>query len=116
MSWFSVGQAAKKVLLYSWALVVWYYLFRVHQFTKVEMFGVSAPEDSSSLLEEFRVFQEHHFESLGFHLRTLDMPPHELGAQAYRKYDMEAWLPGRNIWAEVKPFCGIPFILLYKFI
>lgn len=65
------------------------------------MFGVSAPEDSSALLEEFREFQEQHFESLGLHLRTLDMPPQELGAQAYRKYDVEAWLPGKNMWGEV---------------
>ncbi|KAG8327526.1 seryl-tRNA synthetase [Homalodisca vitripennis] len=76
-------------------------IYRVHQFTKVEMFGVSEPEKSSELLEEFREFEERHFASLGLHLRVLDMPPHELGAQAYRKYDVEAWLPGREMWAEL---------------
>jgi seryl-tRNA synthetase len=33
--------------------------------------------------------------------RVLDMPTEELGASAYRKYDMEAWMPGRNDWGEV---------------
>jgi hypothetical protein len=29
------------------------------------------------------------------------MPTEELGASAYRKYDMEAWMPGKNDWGEV---------------
>ena len=29
------------------------------------------------------------------------MPTEELGASAYRKYDIEAWMPGRNTWGEV---------------
>lgn len=29
------------------------------------------------------------------------MPTEELGASAYRKYDMEAWMPGRKTWGEV---------------
>jgi hypothetical protein len=33
--------------------------------------------------------------------RVLDMPTEELGASAYRKYDMEAWMPGRGEWGEV---------------
>lgn len=77
-------------------------LGRVHQFTKVEMFGVSEPEKSAELLEDFRQFQEEQFESLGLHLRVLDMPAHELGAQAYRKFDVEAWLPGKEMWGEVR--------------
>lgn len=34
--------------------------------------------------------------------RLLDMPTEELGASAYRKYDIEAWMPGRNGWGEVR--------------
>ena len=33
--------------------------------------------------------------------RVLDMPSEELGASAFRKYDMEAWMPGRGKWGEV---------------
>lgn len=35
------------------------------------------------------------------YFRILDMPPHELGAPAYRKYDMEAWMPARKIFGEI---------------
>jgi len=30
------------------------------------------------------------------------MPTEELGATAYRKYDMTAWMPGRGKWGEVR--------------
>ncbi|KAJ9597236.1 hypothetical protein L9F63_011910 [Diploptera punctata] len=76
-------------------------VYRVHQFTKVEMFGVSTRENSSELLEEMRELEEEMFESLGLHFQTLDMPPHELGAPAFRKYDIEAWMPGRNMYGEI---------------
>lgn len=36
------------------------------------------------------------------HDRVLDMPTEELGVSAYRKYDIEAWMPGKNGWGEVK--------------
>lgn len=65
------------------------------------MFAVTKPEQSDELLESFREIEEENFSSLGLHLRTLDMPPHELGAPAYRKYDIEAWLPGRKIFGEI---------------
>jgi seryl-tRNA synthetase len=32
---------------------------------------------------------------------VLDMPTEELGASAYRKYDIEAWMPGRGSWGEI---------------
>ncbi|KAG5896148.1 hypothetical protein JTB14_015851 [Gonioctena quinquepunctata] len=76
-------------------------IFRVHEFTKVEMFVVTTPETSDAALEEIRSLQEEHFKPLGLHFQVLDMPPHELGAQAYRKYDMEAWMPGRKIYGEI---------------
>lgn len=57
---------------------------RVHEFTKVEMFLVTTPESSDEALEDLRIQQEKHFESLGLHFQVLDMPAHELGAQAYR--------------------------------
>lgn len=31
------------------------------------------------------------------------MPTEELGASAHRKYDIEAWMPGRGKWGEVHP-------------
>ncbi|KAI9300171.1 seryl-tRNA synthetase [Cunninghamella echinulata] len=76
-------------------------LYRVHQFSKVELFAVSTPDQSQDLLEEFRLLQEEMFTELGLCFRVLDMPTEELGASAYRKYDIEAWMPGKNDWGEI---------------
>lgn len=62
---------------------------------------VTTPDNSDKALEEIRSIQEQNFRSLGLHFQVLDMPPHELGAQAYRKYDVEAWMPGRKIYGEI---------------
>lgn len=59
-------------------------VYRVHQFTKVEMFAVTKPENSDEMLEYLRKTQEELFTPLDFHMKVLDMPPHELGAPAYR--------------------------------
>lgn len=65
------------------------------------MFGVCRSEESDSMLSDLVGVGERLFSSLGLRLRTLEMPPEELGAQAHRKFDIEAWLPGRRRWAEL---------------
>ncbi|XP_050666159.1 serine--tRNA ligase, mitochondrial [Leptidea sinapis] len=75
--------------------------YRVHQFTKVEMFAVSEADKSDEMLEYIRETQEELYRPLGLHMKVLDMPPHELGAPAYRKYDIEAWMPGRSLYGEI---------------
>ncbi|KAJ7303905.1 hypothetical protein JRQ81_011416 [Phrynocephalus forsythii] len=79
-------------------------LYRVHQFTKLEMFGVTANEtglESAAMLEEFLMIQKEIFSDLGLHYRVLDMPTQELGLPAYRKFDIEAWMPGRGKYGEI---------------
>ncbi|XP_059617419.1 serine--tRNA ligase, mitochondrial [Phlebotomus argentipes] len=76
-------------------------IYRVHQFSKVEMFGVANPNASDELLEEFRNIQVELFSELGLHFKILDMPPPELGAPAYRKYDIEAFMEGRSDYGEI---------------
>ncbi|XP_035010510.2 serine--tRNA ligase, mitochondrial isoform X1 [Hippoglossus stenolepis] len=79
-------------------------LYRVHHFNKVEMFGVTADEtgeESSQLLQDFVSLQKEMFSALELHYRVLDMPTQELGPPAYRKYDIEAWMPGRNSYGEI---------------
>ncbi|VEN55647.1 unnamed protein product [Callosobruchus maculatus] len=76
-------------------------IYRVHEFTKVEMFLATIPDTSEKHLKEILTIQEKSFESLGLHFQVLDMPPHELGAPAYRKYDIEAWMPGRKMFGEI---------------
>uniref|UniRef100_A0A671PQC7 serine--tRNA ligase n=1 Tax=Sinocyclocheilus anshuiensis TaxID=1608454 RepID=A0A671PQC7_9TELE len=79
-------------------------LYRVHHFNKVEMFGVTSNEtgeESSQLLDEFVTLQKEIFSSLKLHYRVLDMPTQELGPPAFRKYDIEAWMPGRGSFGEI---------------
>jgi len=78
-------------------------LYRVHQFTKVEMFSYCLPEDSNRIHEELRQIEEEIFAGLGVPFRVVDTCSGDLGAPAYRKWDLEAWMPGRNggEWGEV---------------
>jgi seryl-tRNA synthetase len=79
-------------------------LYRVHQFTKTEMFVFCRPEDSDAQLEELRRIEERIFDGLEIPYRVIDIATGDLGAPAYRKYDLEAWMPGRGeggSWGEV---------------
>ncbi|VDM11478.1 unnamed protein product [Wuchereria bancrofti] len=76
-------------------------LYRVHEFNKIEMFVICNENDSDLLLSEMVEIQTSIFASLGLHFRLLDMPSEELGASAARKFDIEAWMPGRKIFGEV---------------
>jgi seryl-tRNA synthetase len=76
-------------------------LYRVHQFTKVEMFAFTTPEDSESVHEEMVEIEERIFQGLGLPYRVVDICTGDLGGAAYRKYDLEAWMPGRDDFGEV---------------
>jgi seryl-tRNA synthetase len=76
-------------------------LYRVHQFSKVELFVFARPEDSAAIHEELVGIEEKVFQALELPYRVIDVPSGDLGAPAYRKYDLEAWMPGRGDWGEV---------------
>ncbi len=78
-------------------------LYRVHQFTKLEMFIYCLPEDSGKAHEELRLIEEEIFSGLDIPFRVVDTCTGDLGAPAYRKWDLEAWMPGRGEgeWGEV---------------
>ena len=79
-------------------------LYRVHQFTKIEMFAFTLPEQSSDMLEQFCQIECDIFDSLEIPYRVVDTATGDLGGPAYRKYDLEAWMPGRGdggAWGEV---------------
>jgi seryl-tRNA synthetase len=82
-----------------------YGLYRVHQFSKVELFIFAAPWQSEALHEELRRLEELVFQKLGLTFRTVDICTGDLGGPAYRKYDLEAWMWGRGDgkggWGEV---------------
>ena len=76
-------------------------LYRVHQFTKVEMFAFTTPEGSEAVHEEMVEIEERIFQGLGLPYRVVDICTGDLGGAAYRKYDLEAWMPGRDDFGEV---------------
>lgn len=71
-------------------------LYRVHQFTKIEMFAFTTPESSEGIHEEFVAHEEALFQGLGIPYRVVDICTGDMGGPAYRKYDLEAWMPGRG--------------------
>jgi seryl-tRNA synthetase len=75
-------------------------LYRVHQFTKVEMFAFTQPEQSEEMHNQFRDIECEIFDGLGIPYRVLDIATGDLGGPAYRKYDLEAWMPGRGTNGE----------------
>lgn len=75
-------------------------LYRVHQFTKVEMFAFCTPEQSDAIHEELLRIEEEIFQGLGLPYQVIDTCTADLGGPAYRKYDLEAWMPGRGQGGE----------------
>ncbi len=78
-------------------------LYRVHQFAKVEMVVLCAPEQSEALHEEILEIEKEIFDELAIPYRVIDIATGDMGASAYKKYDLEAWMPGRNggVYGEV---------------
>ena len=79
-------------------------LYRVHQFTKVEMFVATRPEDAEAMHAALLAIEERFFQALEIPYRVLDIAAGDLGAPAIRKFDLEAWMPGRGEgggWGEV---------------
>jgi seryl-tRNA synthetase len=72
-------------------------LYRVHQFSKVELFYVSSPEQSNENFNELVQLQKEFFQSLGLHFRVLEIATEDLGNSAHRKIDCEALMPGKGL-------------------
>jgi len=73
-------------------------LYRVHEFTKVEMFAWTLPSKDAQyeVFDEMVSIQKEIIKSLGLHFQVLAMPIGDLGASASRKIDIEAWFPSRR--------------------
>ncbi len=79
-------------------------LYRVHQFTKIEMFAYTLPDQSDAMHEELRQIECDLFDAIGVPYRVVDTATGDLGGPASRKFDLEAWMPGRGEageWGEV---------------
>ena len=72
-------------------------LFRVHQFTKAEMFVIAQPHQAEELHQELLSIEQSIFMGLEIPFRVRDICSGDLGAPAYRKFDIEAWMPGKEV-------------------
>ena len=71
-------------------------LYRVHQFSKIELFQITTPETAEAALEEIVQLEESIYQQLQLPYRVMRICAGDLGATAYKKYDLEAWMPGRD--------------------
>lgn len=76
-------------------------LYRVHQFTKLEMFVYCRPEESEAMHKEILAIEQEIADGLGFPYRVIDIASGDLGGPAYRKYDLEAWMTMKNDYGEI---------------
>src|SRR5574341_231977 len=76
-------------------------IFRVHQFSKVEQIIICRPEESWHFHEELLKNAIEFFESLGLHLRVVNVCTGDLGIIAAKKYDVDAWYPVQDAFREV---------------
>jgi len=76
-------------------------LYRVHQFTKAEMFIYCLPEESDKWHQHILAMEEKIYQQLELPYRIVEMCTGDLGTMAARKFDIEAWMPSRNEYGEV---------------
>jgi seryl-tRNA synthetase len=76
-------------------------LIRNHQFGKVELVQITAPEDSERAHEELTGHAEKVLQKLGLHHRVIALCTADIGFGARKTYDLEVWLPGQNAYREI---------------
>jgi seryl-tRNA synthetase len=76
-------------------------LFRVHQFTKVEMFIYCRPDESVKWHQHILAMEEKIYQDLGLPYRVMEMCAGDLGAIAAKKFDIDLWMPSRGEYGEV---------------
>ena len=76
-------------------------LIRMHQFDKVELVKVCAPEDSNAELELLTSDAERVLQKLGLHYRVIVLCTGDMGFGSAKTYDIEVWAPGQNAYLEV---------------
>jgi seryl-tRNA synthetase len=76
-------------------------MFRVHQFDKLEMFCFVEAEESAAEHERLLAIEEELLQALDVPYRVVNIAVDDLGSSAAKKYDLEAWMPGRGDYGEV---------------
>src|SRR5436305_15124737 len=76
-------------------------IIRVHQFDKVELVKIVAPETSYAELESLTANAEQVLQLLGLHYRVVELCTGDLGFGSAKTYDIEVWSPGQDAYLEV---------------
>ena len=76
-------------------------LIRMHQFDKVELVKITAPENSAAELESLTADAERVLQLLGLHYRVIELCTGDIGFGSEKTYDIEVWAPGQNAYLEV---------------
>ncbi|MDE0707736.1 MAG: serine--tRNA ligase, partial [Candidatus Poseidoniales archaeon] len=76
-------------------------IWRVHQFTKIEQIIITHPDDSWNHHEELLTNCVDLWDSLDLHYEIVNICTGDMGTVAAKKYDLEAWLPGRGEYKEI---------------
>ncbi len=83
-------------------------MLRQHQFEKVEMVSITAPEDSLAELDRMTGCAQGILEALELPYRTVVLCTGDMGFGARKTHDIEVWLPGQNAYREISScsVCG----------
>ncbi len=83
-------------------------MIRQHQFDKVELVSITAPEQSKDELERMLACAEEVLRRLDLHYRVVTLCTGDMGFAAQKTYDIEVWLPGQNMCREISScsLCG----------
>jgi seryl-tRNA synthetase len=83
-------------------------MIRQHQFTKVELVSIAAPEQSKDEHERMLACAEEVLKKLELHYRVMTLCTGDMGFASQKTYDIEVWLPGQNMYREISScsICG----------
>jgi seryl-tRNA synthetase len=76
-------------------------IIRVHQFDKVELVKITAPENSCDEHEKLTGDAERILQLLGLHYRVIELCTGDLGFGSAKTYDIEVWSPGQEAYLEI---------------
>lgn len=83
-------------------------MIRQHQFAKVELVSITAPEQSGDEHERMTRCAEEVLKRLDLPYRVMALSTGDMGFSARKTYDLEVWLPGQNTYREISScsVCG----------
>ena len=76
-------------------------MIRMHQFQKVEMVSIVAPEESTAELDRMTGCAEKILQLLDLPYRVMLLCTGDMGFSAKRTYDLEVWLPSQDTYREI---------------